>query len=168
MPYKDKQRQVDYDKTRYLKDRPIIRTRVKKYYETNKSEIQSRGRRFYQNNRERLILQTGQRSRINLDAWKKYFPEVMQCGCCGKDIFFSGGIPGKSVYFDHRHGGGEPIRNPNIWLRSHKCTPENIKIWESCDFGRLCIKCNGYLPTVDRKHFIDGLMNYYKESIYVR
>ena len=165
MPYKDKIKQVEYDQKRYSENRDVIVNRVRKYYKENHEVILGRGRRFYQNNRVRLIAYSLERQKKNLSDWKEYFPRVSQCGCCGKDIIFASGSPSKSIYFDHRHGGTESIRNPHIWLRQHKRTPANEAIWESCDFGKLCIKCNGYLPTINRARFIEGLLKYYKESI---
>lgn len=96
----------------------------------------------------------------NMDSWRNYFPEWCKCEMCGSKIYFSSGNSKTSINFDHRNGGIETIDRPSVWLSKHFCTPENRKIWESCNFGKLCWTCNKNLPTKNRVKFVANIAKY--------
>jgi len=76
-------------------------------------------------------------------------------------IYFNKGDFVRAINFDHRNGGKESIKgNPSSWLDRHICNKENIKIWKSCDFGTLCIRCNRMLPTKKRKEWFQRVKKY--------
>ena len=97
-----------------------------------------------------------------LATWIGFIPEITQCQCCGKDIFFCSGNKMKSIHFDHRHGSVDDLnkRSPNSWLRNHKRTPENEVIWKKQDFGMICHSCNISLPTENRVRFLRNAVRY--------
>lgn len=94
-----------------------------------------------------------------LGAWIGIVPKTANCQVCGKVINLMDKV--SPIVFDHRHGGNEPIQgSPTGWLISHKRTPKNEEIWKSCDFGLLCRRCNYFLPTKDRKDFLEKVLQY--------
>lgn len=110
-------------------------------------------------------------------AWRTYCQNRFgdpKCEICQKPlIWFSGDIT-NSVNFDHRRGGSEPIKTKrqghasvNNWLRTRPCNDKNKAIFESCDFGILCQRCNQFLPTIDRQDWIRKTVAYVFGSDYV-
>jgi hypothetical protein len=96
-----------------------------------------------------------------LSTWSKVIPSIVNCGCCGCRISFEPRPDMGIIHFDHRSGGTEAIdKTPRKWLKNHPPTIENIKIWESCDFGFLCIRCNQLLPTRNRVEFLKNALKY--------
>lgn len=93
-------------------------------------------------------------------TWNNYFPEKTICGVCGKKIFFKADLIKNTIHFDHRIENCIIAKKPDTWLRTHKRTPENEKIWESCNFGILCHWCNLYLPTKNRKEWLAKVIKY--------
>jgi len=89
----------------------------------------------------------------NMKSWEGYIPEKMVCSICGKEVSFNKRNPKDSVHWDHRTGCEVVTVKPTAWLMTHNRTPENQKIWESCNFGKLCSDCNKRLPTKDRKEW---------------
>jgi hypothetical protein len=102
----------------------------------------------------------------NASSWEGYIPKVSNCEICNRIICFNNGDRFEAIHFDHRVDGCVIMRNPSDWLRRHKFTPENIKIWESCNFGKLCAWCNRMLPTQerDRAQFIYKLNKYWETT----
>jgi hypothetical protein len=99
--------------------------------------------------------------RQHLDGWKKIILEKAICPGCGKVIFFNSKVRDNTIAFDHRKDGSEVIKGtPAKWLYCHLATPENIEIWESCDFGMLCHKCNRSLPTNNRVEWLQNMLKY--------
>lgn len=99
-----------------------------------------------------------------MKSWEGYIPTQTQCQVCGRDIFFNHGPSQHRIHFDHRHGGAEVIKAPSAWLRKGKRTPKKEAIWESCDFGMLCLLCNRALPTKDRALFLSNVTKYVKQT----
>ena len=102
----------------------------------------------------------------NASSWGGYIPKVSNCEICNRIIYFNNGDRFGAIHFDHRIDGCVITRSPTDWLRRHKFTPENIKIWESCNFGKLCARCNRMLPTKerDRTQFIYQITKYWETT----
>ena len=99
----------------------------------------------------------------NLDHWRKFFKKDLHCEICNRKLFFSTRTRKTSVCFDHRGGGREAIkRKPASWLADNKRTKKTEDIWESCNFGVLCSRCNQFLPTKNRIEFLEKALEYAK------
>lgn len=92
----------------------------------------------------------------NMQDWEEHFPKSMVCEICERPVFFNKKNKRDSVHFDHPNLESRKIirTQPGIWLRNNPCTSKNIKIWASCNFGKLCLNCNSFLPTKDREQFL--------------
>ena len=164
-----------YQKKCYLKNREKIVLRAREYRKLN-PEYQHQ---YYMKNRvnkrakmnSQVIAKYGSfanklgllRQR-NLMTWESYLPLVTQCQVCGKNIYFHQKNRADAIHFDHRNGGGEQIKKPFQWLCHHPFNEKNKAIWESCDFGLLCSKCNVRLPTKDREQFVENVLQYIKNK----
>lgn len=100
-----------------------------------------------------------ERTEIFLQTWKDYIPKETNCEICGKKIYFSKVEKKEMIHLDHKNDH-IPIKSPRSWLKSHKLTFENQKIWGECDFGMLCSRCNRFLPTKNREEFIGNAVKY--------
>lgn len=108
-----------------------------------------------------------QKIKDHYESWRGFIPEQVACECCGKIVFYRSGNIRTSIHFDHRNEGLEVVQvPPSEWLRRHKCNDENKKIWESCDFGMLCFRCNSQLPTKGRLEFLESALKYAKGQTY--
>lgn len=98
----------------------------------------------------------------NMLSWATYFPKEMFCEICGVSLYFNKKDKMHSVHFDHINKETEKIiwLCPGQWLRHHPCTLANIEIWESCNFGKLCHRCNAFLPTENREEYLLKVMKY--------
>jgi len=96
----------------------------------------------------------------NIASWEGYFPEIIKCEVCGVETFFNKKNLIRSVNFDHRTNKEVIKGSPNRWLLAHPRTLENQRIWESCSFGKLCLKCNRVLPTTNREGWIQKMLKY--------
>ena len=99
------------------------------------------------------------------DTWLPYFikkyGEHPLCTICNKILTWEIKDKIKKAHFDHRHGGSEAIAmSPSTWYQARFCTKENIRIFESCDFGILCVRCNSNIPTKDRKEWLQKITKY--------
>lgn len=162
----------DKIKENAIKNKDKRRKWYKGYRKTNRDEILAKEREY---KRKRYIQdfryadsrkEYGRnRSRYIKNLWSKIIVPETNCKICGKKIYFGGAHIGKgnendSIHFDHKTGN-EPIKtSPTVFLSTHKPTPENIKIWFSCDFGMLCKKCNAFFPTLNREEFITNAYKY--------
>lgn len=114
-------------------------------------------RKWYKRNRRKHILS----SKSRLKSWIGVIPQATRCQICGKNIYLVSDQRSKTIHFDHRHNGKEKIKcSPSIWLRTHQRNDKNEKIWNSCDFGMLCHRCNIFLPTMGRGRFLKNVMKY--------
>lgn len=106
-----------------------------------------------------------------LGGWKEYFKnkygENPKCEVCGKTLSFDsltsyGNCNGKrtDICFDHKHRNVEIKTSPSNWFHKRVCSARNIAIWESCNFGLLCIKCNSLLPTDNREEWLELAIKY--------
>lgn len=152
--YKDKGRKDGLDARCKECCRPKNQTQHRKNYV----------KQYQKTNRKRITAVHTERHRRYLKSWGKIIPKKTNCEICNKEIGFNTGTQQNSIHFDHRNGGGEPIKYaPFNWLRIHKKTKENEKIWRSCDFGILCNRCNKYLPTKNRVEFLTKALKYAQE-----
>lgn len=113
----------------------------------------------YQRNKEKYCRYSNQKKRANLKSWEGYIPKETTCEVCKRKIYYNGGNRILAINFDHRTDNS-PIKCNLYWLRGHPRNPENQKIWENCNFGKLCISCNFRLPTNNREAFIRNVINY--------
>ena len=109
-----------------------------------------------------------ERHHRNLDAWESYFlkktNEIPSCEICGKILKYFSGDRKESVHFDHKKIN-LPIKGiPSHWLASHKPISENISIWESCNFGILCRRCNLLLITENRRNWLEKAIQYINKN----
>lgn len=112
---------------------------------------------FINKNREDII----KIQKENLDSWSNIVPLQSRCQICGRDVYFNRSNRADAIHFDHRKDGFEPIGSaPTSWLKHHKATPENVKLWIESDFGILCGRCNKFLPTAGRKEFMEKAIGY--------
>jgi hypothetical protein len=117
-------------------------------------------KRYYRLNKDRLNTQTANLRKKRFKEWETYIPKITNCEICGKKIYLGSRDRIKSIHFDHKKDGLVIKESPSGWLGSNKPTPEKLKIWKSCDFGMLCHGCNKFLPTKNRKEFIDKVIRY--------
>lgn len=127
---------------------------------------------WYQCNKKQKNISNKNTRKKYLDQWRQYCISRFgdpQCAICDKKLVWFAGDVTSSVNFDHRHGGTEIIRTKNEghasvnnWLRSRPCNEKNITIFESCDFGLLCQRCNQFLPTINRLAWLEKATKYAK------
>ena len=116
---------------------------------------------YYVKNYEKIRTYSRKKRWEHLDSWESYFKDKTVCEICGRSVEFNSGKSATSIHFDHRHGGIAVIKgSPRNWLVHYKRTPENQKIWELCDFGILCTKCNLSIPTKNRKQWLEKVKKY--------
>lgn len=108
-----------------------------------------RDRLFRLRHREKMDKKTHSKRIQILDGWCQYLTSVhgkFQCECCGRDLKFTsyrkGYDPNNTVNWDHRFGDESIKVPPSEWLIRHPCNHTNKKIWNECDFGVLCRRCN--------------------------
>jgi hypothetical protein len=100
----------------------------------------------------------------NMKSWEGFIPNETQCQICGKIIFFNRKNSINAICFDHKKNN-LPIKvHPSSWLNSCRRNIKNEKIWKSCNFGMLCNRCNRFLPTNNRKIFVEKLNGYVSTS----
>jgi len=131
-----------------------------KSYRKNLSRSRAMANARYQRNKEQYRLSNRKRQISYTNSWSEYLPEKANCGVCGKELFYRGTGKNDTIHFDHTQEECAIKTNPSNFLMSRKCTPENIKIWESCNFGILCHWCNLYIPTKNRKEWLSKVTAY--------
>ena len=103
-----------------------------------------------------------------LDAWETYFfskdNKLPKCEICGKILKYFSGIRKESAHFDHKKTDLPIKGSPSHWLLSHEPTSKNISIWESCNFGILCRRCNLLLITKKRKKWLEKAIQYVNKN----
>jgi hypothetical protein len=140
-------------------------SRITRWRKENPDKYEKQIKRYLRLNRKKINNYYKAYPYKCLESWVGFLPETTSCRCCGLQIYFNKRDRMTSIHFDHRHGGTEAIKtDPSAWLRSHKRNKKNEDVWNSCDFGYLCNKCNKILPTRDRKMFLDRITKYILES----
>lgn len=99
-------------------------------------------------------------ARKNLESWNEYIPHKANCEICNVEIFFNIKDVNRSIHFDHKSESCSIKENPKRWLLKHRFNFHNLKIWNECNFGVLCGKCNRSIPTKNRKAWLINLTNY--------
>lgn len=108
-----------------------------------------RGKECFKANKQRI-----------LSLWKEIFKDS-NCEVCNKVLIFRSNDKNTSMHFDHRMNGLEIIKkSPGAWLGSHPPNDKNLAIWNSCNFGKLCHRCNASLPTLNRKEWLIKVIEY--------
>jgi len=119
------------------------------------------GRTYYLKNRDRINKYNTDYGQMCLKSWEGYLPKKTRCQICGKIIYYNKKSPKNAIHFDHRNGvDGKGYKTPGNWLLKHRRNPKNQKIWESFNFGYLCLSCNSHLPTKDRKAYMMKVIKY--------
>lgn len=147
----------EYNKIYQQKNKDKIRQRKKQYYIENKDKITA----YHIKNRKRYV----QNNRIRRDkciaSWEGYFPKKTNCEICNKELLFNVKDYRKAIHFDHRNGGNEEIKShPSLFLYTRYRNEKNQKIWEGCNFGYLCRRCNMHLHTNHRKEYLRKVIKY--------
>lgn len=132
----------------------------KDYYKKHRDYILSKNAQWYKEHKEHNTKRVTANVHKRLISWGKIIPKEATCGICYSKIYFHRRDAAKSIHFDHRHNGEEPIKHPSMWLSSHARTKENETLWHSCDFGMLCNTCNKMLPTKNRVDYLLRIMMY--------
>lgn len=96
----------------------------------------------------------------NADSWTGIIPKETRCQICEEKIYFMNRNSKKAIHFDHRIDGCTIVGSPTQWLLKHNYNKKNKDIWDSCNFGMLCGKCNRALPTKDRRMWVFNVMKY--------
>ena len=143
----------EYQKNYYLKNKKIISKKHRKSW-----------KKYWQQNKEELILKKINRCKKYLKLWEGFIPKKTKCQICGKIIYFNIRNINHAIHFDHRNNINI-IKCPTLWLSQTKRTTKSEEIWNKCNFGMLCGICNRYLPTKNREEFIKNAIKYIKEKI---
>lgn len=129
-------------------------------------------RKYYNNKpleeKQRIENYVKKRQSISLKKWEKIIKKQrgkFKCEICGKILVFTSRGNGngylRTIYWDHRTGDELIKIPPSNWLLSHISNKKNIKIWNSCDFGMLCMECNKKVGgPYNRKFFIKNVYKY--------
>jgi len=94
--------------------------------------------------------------------WNEFFQNHYGdpiCGICGIPLKWTSDNKQDVVHWDHKHGLNG-VRSPSTFCGNRPCTPENIELWLSYDFGILCRWCNRILPTEGRQNWLHKLTKY--------
>ena len=140
-----------------------IQSKKKGFYQTDMRNLENKAkyqRAYNEKHKAERVVWHKVNEKKYLKTWEGFIPQKTQCQMCLKDIVFNSGKQSDSIHFDHRQGGEEAIKRPTAFLRTNTRTPEKEKLWKSCNFGMLCLKCNASLPTKDRKQFLENLKRY--------
>jgi len=136
----------------------------KQYMGKNREKILAQKKRHYKKHKESLLAKSKELRIKYLKSWEGYIQTVTKCEMCGKTIYFNRKKKVDAIHFDHRHGLIKGFNiTPFAWLAGRPRTTKNEKMWESFDFGKLCGRCNSYLPTENRKEFLEDAINYIKK-----
>ena len=138
----------------------------REHLEERRADSRNRYKEYYQRKRNERLLAARLRGPINLKDWESVIPKETNCQVCGISITFNCATGNqKAISFDHRNGGNEEIKgSPYTWLKNRKCTEINIKVWQECNFGMLCAKCNRAIPTKNRVDWLKNVIRYMGEE----
>lgn len=96
----------------------------------------------------------------NVLSWTNHITKETNCEVCGTEIIFNSRNTNTSIHFDHKTEKCLISISPMSWLLKHRFNEENKRIWDSCDFGLLCGKCNRGIPTKNRKEWLNKITMY--------
>lgn len=151
----------EYAKEYYKKNKE----RREAYNYKNRERIKERRAKYNLKNKKMIALLLKNRRIARINSWRGYIPQEANCEVCGKKIFFKGHSLKETIHFDHKHENCVIQKIPAIWMSQHFRTEENQKIWESCEFGYLCARCNLGLPTKNRKEWIRKVVEYVNKKL---
>ncbi len=157
--YNSDRLKVFYEKYKYEIEKYIEEYRIKYKKEIYQEKLLNQRKKYAKDKKGMSLYSQCRRIRI-LKAWEGIIPKETDCQACNKRIYFNKGNQRDAIHFDHKKETVRIKGSPSTWLLSHKPTPENIKIWNSCNFGMLCNRCNRYIPTKDRKNFLKKIIKY--------
>jgi hypothetical protein len=157
---KNKEKLDKYYKQWRVKNREKRLLVMRRYYLKNKDKLLKLQKEYNKKNHRRRHLVRKLRLEKNMKSWESFIPLITNCQICGKEIYFNRKIIQDCICFDHKHENCAIKTNPSYWLPLHPRTPENQKIWESCDFGMLCNRCSCNLPTKNRKEVVTNINQY--------
>ena len=152
-------------------DKPLVADRghgIRRCVDCSEKNYKSTQRAYYERNREAVKQRTTLAQTNRLAAWVEYFKSIhgdnLACECCGISLAWPGSSTDKTniVHFDHRHGGIASVKkSPTKWIRSRWPTDDNKRIFDACDFGLLCNRCNRCLPTERRGEWLLQALEYH-------
>jgi hypothetical protein len=146
----------------------------KEYREKNRDRLNQEAREWYKNNKDRVKIwhkknyekykeKYKARGKIRcvkcFESWTSYFPKEKDCEICGKKLYFKTNNIKEKMIFDHKTKECS-IKSPSTFLRQKFNTEENRKTWESCNFGTLCISCNGFFDSDGRVEWLRKALIY--------
>lgn len=133
---------------------------IKSYWHDPKTKEK---RKIYRKNPDVLEREKNHHRRYRSEAlksWECYIPIKQNCEICKKELFYNGNNPKSSIAFDHRIENCAIKVSPYDWLARHIFNEKHKKIWDSCNFGILCRRCNCAIPTKNRKEWLMKLTRY--------
>lgn len=139
----------EYAKKYRLKNRERLNAIAKKCYWKN---IDKSRARFHENHRRFY--------KKRIDSWAEYLPAEANCEICDMKLYLSGHPRSETICFDHRIENCAIKKPPATFIRSRLRTKESQAIWDSCQFGILCVRCNITLPTNNRKKWLERATAY--------
>jgi hypothetical protein len=97
--------------------------------------------------------------------WKIYFIKKYGvnplCEICGLKLqWYRKNGTKDTAYFDHKSEGIFIKGIPTVWFQAHACIKVNIEKFEKEGFGIVCCRCNQFLPTKNRLHWLKQVTNY--------
>jgi len=133
-----------------------------RFYQLNKERLLLEHKQYYQQHKNRYGKRTKLWRKRVQQAWFDYLPKNPECELCSKSLNYFSKDKRDSVHFDHKKEN-LPIRIfPKNWLNGHPPNQRNIRIWKSCGFGVLCQKCN-MLPLKNREEWLNRLIHYIRK-----
>jgi hypothetical protein len=133
---------------------------INKYNVKNRLKIKKAQKEYHKIHREELRQWTREYRHINLESWIGIIPRETKCQICSRTIYFNLKNPKNAIHFDHKQEHSIIKNQPIAFLRSSPRTPKREKIWKKADLGMLCVDCNSYLPTKNRKKYIKKVIKY--------
>lgn len=126
-------------------------------------------RQYYENNKERIKKRSSVFQHDRQREWNRYLQNKYgdpSCQLCLKKLRWPYEADKPNVVcLDYRMNGVEVIKcSPSKWIHARHCTPENVLIFESCNFGLLCNRCNRLLPTYGRSEWARRMIEYVKAT----
>lgn len=129
------------------KNKELLNEKGKQYYLQHSDHHKAKGKIYQEANKEYLATVGRQRRAECLAAWKPIILSTRSFACeiCGLELVYLSvgcGKASNAVHWDHRTGDETIAVAPYRWLAGHLPTPENIALWNQCNFGMLCVNCN--------------------------
>ena len=159
----NKEKVIEWKKEYYQRNKDKILQKTKKWKDNNIDRLRENRKDYYLKNREKELKRVRDIATKNMESWVGVIPKKTKCSICGKELFFNKSDRDNAIHFDHKKPNNLIKSCPTAWLRRNEMNSFTKSIWEKCDFGILCRKCNLLLPTKNRKEWLDKVINYIKE-----